>query len=159
MARAQSRIESAGGGAAGNAMMLHEFSQLKTPDQFAAKMVHVLKGRAMYKDTMLKWRVPFTSTLHTCLTVLERTKAKDSPHLVAKECFKRVLRVMGDKPSSTPEADAEYLLGLVLRDAPLRDEIYCQLLKQLTENQVRYSAFSCFSAFLLACVLACLRAC
>ena len=36
------------------------------PIHVGGAMVHVLKGRAMYKDTMLKWRVPFTSTLHTC---------------------------------------------------------------------------------------------
>ena len=102
-----------------------------------AKFDGTPKSWPSFKETMLKWRVPFTNTLQTCLTRLERRKDKQSPHLVAKECFAHILKVMGDKQSATPEVDAEFVLAHALRDEPLRNEIYCQLLKQLTDNQVR----------------------
>ena len=79
MARAKARIEAAGG------RQLNDFSQLKTPEEFAQKMVHVFKGRAMYKETMLKARA-IHKYAAACRIRLER-KDKQSPHLVAKNAL------------------------------------------------------------------------
>jgi hypothetical protein len=57
------------------------------------------------------------STIHTCLTRLDRTKESNSPHLQAKFLFKSVLRVMGDSQDDQPEIHAENILK-VLSFAP-----------------------------------------
>jgi hypothetical protein len=92
---------------------LNGYEGLKTPEEYAGKFTvgHLLRGRTTYKENMMKWRRPMGSTMYTCLTRLPRTDRDDSPHLVAKKMFGAVMRVMGDKASGAPEADAAMALS------------------------------------------------
>ncbi|XP_077717373.1 unconventional myosin-VIIb isoform X4 [Canis aureus] len=54
----------------------------------------------------------------------------------------RILRYMGDYPSRqawTSVELADQIFSLALQESALRDEVYCQILKQLTHNTTRYS--------------------
>ncbi|XP_043287934.1 myosin-VIIa-like isoform X2 [Venturia canescens] len=82
-----------------------------------------------------------------------RTPVK-APHL-AKICelendlaqqavgiFSSILKYMGDLPSNRQKLATEYtdlIFKPALEHAILRDEIYCQLIRQLTENRIRLS--------------------
>ncbi|KAF0879428.1 MYO7B protein, partial [Crocuta crocuta] len=53
-----------------------------------------------------------------------------------------ILRYMGDYPSRqawTPVDLTDQIFSLALQESALRDEVYCQILKQLTHNTKRYS--------------------
>lgn len=67
------------------------------------------------------------------MTDLEKPLAK-----IAIKCFKNLQRVMGDRrPSMSIKSQLDVIrnhIGLALREPALRDELYLQLLKQVTEN-------------------------
>ncbi|XP_045633678.1 unconventional myosin-VIIb isoform X3 [Ursus americanus] len=61
---------------------------------------------------------------------------------LACQIFIAILRYMGDYPSRQAWTSVELtdqIFSLALQDSALQDEVYCQILKQLTHNTKRYS--------------------
>eukprot|EP00158_Paraphelidium_tribonemae_P003193 Partr_v1_DN25949_c0_g1_i3_m68372 putative Rho GTPase activating protein 39 len=73
-------------------------------------------------------------------------------HKEAIKCFKGVQKVMGDRPTKlkNPEEIQELLL-VGINKGELRDELYCQVLKQLSENPRPESIIKGWE--LLACIV------
>lgn len=56
--------------------------------------------------------------------------------------FSNILKYMGDLPSNRQRLGTEYtdlIFKPALEHQPLRDEVYCQIIRQLTENKIRLS--------------------
>uniref|UniRef100_A0A8C3X1R9 Unconventional myosin-VIIb n=1 Tax=Catagonus wagneri TaxID=51154 RepID=A0A8C3X1R9_9CETA len=74
--------------------------------------------------------------------LLRRVHANAELRDVACQIFNAILRYMGDYPSRQAWTSLELtdqIFSLALQDAALQDEVYCQILKQLTHNTKRYS--------------------
>merc|ERR1711871_1333572 len=81
---------------------------------------------------MLRWT---NEPIHTSLTRLE------SPSLrkLATRIFKNILGYMGDRQYSYPILLAQEVTRCGLENHGIRDEIYCQIVKQLIDNPQRSS--------------------
>jgi len=107
----------------GKMFVFEQFGGLRKPDEFSkAKLL----GREALKLGMLKWT---KSPIPTSLTTLDPVTAKSATRL-----FKNVLGFMGDRPLPYPNSLAQDLLEQCLATPDLRNEVYCQIIKQLTEN-------------------------
>ncbi|XP_054555587.1 unconventional myosin-VIIb isoform X2 [Talpa occidentalis] len=74
--------------------------------------------------------------------LLKRVHANAELQDVACQIFIAILRYMGDYPSRQAWTSLELtdqIFTLALQDTALQDEVYCQILKQLTNNTKRYS--------------------
>ncbi|XP_057328761.1 myosin-VIIa-like [Microplitis mediator] len=61
---------------------------------------------------------------------------------LALEIFTSILRYMGDLPSNRQKIGTEYtdiIFKTALEHDDLRDEVYCQIIRQLTDNKIRLS--------------------
>ncbi|ELR21237.1 myosin1, putative [Acanthamoeba castellanii str. Neff] len=107
----------------GKMFVFEQFGGLRKPEDFAkAKLL----GREALKLGMFKWT---KSPIPTSLTTLDQLAVKSATRL-----FKNVLGFMGDRPLPYPNALAQDLLEQCLAAPELRNEVYCQIIKQLTEN-------------------------
>ncbi|XP_029790630.1 unconventional myosin-VIIb [Suricata suricatta] len=74
--------------------------------------------------------------------LLKRVYANTELRDPACQIFIAILRYMGDYPSRqawTPVDLTNQIFSLALQESALQDEVYCQILKQLTHNTKRYS--------------------
>ena len=72
------------------------------------------------------------TALATSLTVMEDPEGQRAKK--AGFLFKSLLMCMGEKKTSTPDLTAFEIVSCGYEDPHMRAEIYCQLIKQLTEN-------------------------
>ncbi|OXU26252.1 hypothetical protein TSAR_006991 [Trichomalopsis sarcophagae] len=74
--------------------------------------------------------------------LLAKLSNNDKQFQQAIQIFTNILRYTGDLPSnrqSTATEITDQIFGIALQDELLRDEIYCQLMRQLTDNKIRLS--------------------
>ncbi|XP_015109747.1 myosin-VIIa [Diachasma alloeum] len=87
-------------------------------------------------------------------TLFKHTRTPMKAALLARVCedqelsqlavaiFTNILRYMGDLPSNRQRLGTEYtdlIFAPALEHSHLRDEVYCQIIRQLTENKIRLS--------------------
>jgi hypothetical protein len=96
---------------------------LKNVDKFSsAKLI----GKEKLRDTMLKW------TKEPIPTTLTNTDKADTTR--GAKLFKNVLGWMGDRQLSYPIMLLQDIIKKAIQYPGLRDEVYCQTIKQLTGN-------------------------
>jgi myosin heavy subunit len=99
------------------------YPSLRTPDDFAKG---VLLQKRKLKEGMLKWQ---QTLIPRSLTELEPENSK-----IAVQVHKSLLGYMGDKSMAFPATLAQDILQKGLEQPQLRDEIYLQVMKQLSSN-------------------------
>lgn len=109
-------------------LSLKHFPNLKSPEDFAKRFGI---NWSKYKEKMLCFYHPTFGKIHTSLTVLNSADTKKSTYL-----FKNIFGIMGDKVYTSEALDGllSDLLEQGLNNTQIRDEVYCQLCKQLTQN-------------------------
>jgi hypothetical protein len=122
--------------AQGENFALEHFPKLKTPEEFAKRFGLTF---SRYKVNMLHHYNPTFGKMHTSLTTLEDQLAPDGKTPLSKVAllmFKNVFGIFGDKNYTNVDALLEELLATGLQTPDLVDEMYCQVMKQLTQNPV-----------------------
>jgi len=109
----------------GDLIRWNKYGNFRTPEQYANAQLMPF-GREALRLGMLKWT---KKPIPTSLTNMSSTYAK-----MASKLFKNILGYMGDRSLSYPVMLAQDLLNQALETPEIRDEIYCQIIKQLTEN-------------------------
>mmetsp|Transcript_41208 Transcript_41208/g.68864 ORF Transcript_41208/g.68864 Transcript_41208/m.68864 type:complete len:1215 (-) Transcript_41208:481-4125(-) len=107
---------------------IKNFSRLRKPQGWAS-LKFLCLDRKKLEAGMMKFE---KNKIHASLTNLEKHHEKD-----ARTIFKTIQAFMGDRRfDSTPEHLAGDILNKVLEEnnQPLMDEVYMQLIKQLTNN-------------------------
>ncbi|XP_048201605.1 unconventional myosin-VIIb [Perognathus longimembris pacificus] len=107
--------------------------------------------RALEKETISKAVLPSTrsrghlwaySSEPLRQPLLKRVHDKVDLRDIACQIFLAILKYMGDYPSrqAWPTLElTDQIFSLALQDSALQEEVYCQILKQLTNNSNRYS--------------------
>ena len=106
--------------------------------QFDLSQFYRLKPRALFakrygvtdnnlRKNMLHWT---EQPIHTSLLRLESPEIKR----LATRYFKNILGYMGDRQYSYPVILAHELITAGIENVELRDELYCQMMKQLSKN-------------------------
>ncbi|KAJ1961425.1 hypothetical protein IWQ62_003876 [Dispira parvispora] len=92
-----------------------------------------------HKQGLFRRRVPIQHMLRFSVTSLKKPllRLPKAQHQNARRCFKVIQRIMSDRSRSVlanDNTDTQWLVGNGLNISVLRDEIYLQLCKQLTDN-------------------------
>jgi hypothetical protein len=103
---------------------LDKFGRVKPPHMFSTRYPPTL---SLSQSGLLRFQ---TEPLHTSLTLLQSADARRA----AVKTFRNILAFMGDRPLSKPVALGHEVLALGHAVPELRDEIFLQLLKQLSGN-------------------------
>ena len=105
---------------------LKNYANVKPPRLFAK--CHGVRKPGLERNMLLHTRRP----LHTCLTRMDDPRARRA----ALHLFKNVLGYCGDRPGTGmyPAMLAREILDTGTDMPELRDEIYVQIMKQLTDN-------------------------
>ncbi|XP_053452789.1 unconventional myosin-VIIb isoform X2 [Nycticebus coucang] len=127
------------------------------PEEQPRKKLHTLEEfsyeffRAPEKGTASRAVLPLVSTRGHLWAfspeplrqpLLKRVHANVDLRDIACRAFVAILRYMGDYPSRQvwPTLElTDQIFSLALQDSSLQDEVYCQILKQLTHNSNRHS--------------------
>ncbi|XP_035917611.1 myosin-VIIa-like isoform X1 [Anopheles stephensi] len=71
--------------------------------------------------------------------LLERLQTDRAKCDTAVMIFTFILKYMGDLPKSREQIDVAKIFTPAMKDDLLRDEVYCQIMRQLTENKIQIS--------------------
>lgn len=118
---------------------LARFRNLRTGQDFAAKSV--LKKKKVMANMLYHSK----SALPRSLTSLDA-----SLDAMAVELFKSVQGFMGDRTLQFPDTLASEVVEAAAYNRDLRDELFCQLIKQLTRNQDKNT---CSRGWQLMCLI------
>ena len=123
---------------AGDMFKFQKFIKLYTPVDWAACKLISFNREELAKG-MLKWsKDPFHQSLLELVgpdgKPLLAPDMKTKYSSMACRMFKNVLGYMGDRKINYPETLATEIMSICLANPPLRDEMYLQLCKQLSNN-------------------------
>lgn len=121
----------------------HNISEFKL-DGFASKYFSQHRKGIFRRKVPIEQMLVYHKTLSGPMMVLNKVLHKD-----ALKCFKYIYKVM-DKVIDNREEEIQNLLNKGIHHGELRDEIYVQIMKQLTDNPSRESTFKGWS---LLCVV------
>lgn len=107
----------------GDSFVFTQCGRLKTQSEFARGK---LLGKDKVKAGMMSWS---KQQIHTSLTRIGNEHVKQA--LIIN---KDLLGYLGDKIMSFPEMLAVEIIQIGVQTPELRDEVYCQVIKQLTDN-------------------------
>jgi len=108
------------------------FTQIKTYgfDEYAKK------NFMEHRRGLFRKKIPLESLLCWSKQSIRKPLLKSSRNYYkdALRCFSLIQRILGDKNSNSNLNDVQKLLDIGLNNANIRDEIYCQVCKQLNKN-------------------------
>ncbi|XP_051874537.1 unconventional myosin-VIIa-like [Pristis pectinata] len=102
-------------------------------------------SRAVFPKAHVKDRIWACSREPLRLPLLKKVCANPEMVQVACQAFIAIMKYMGDYPGKLSKAGTQLtdqIFSRALQEEALQDEIYCQIMKQLTDNQNRYSVDS-----------------
>nr|XP_040150133.1 unconventional myosin-VIIb isoform X1 [Ictidomys tridecemlineatus]XP_040150134.1 unconventional myosin-VIIb isoform X1 [Ictidomys tridecemlineatus] len=111
----------------------YEFFRTPEKETVSRAMMPLARTRGhLWAYSLEPLRQPLLKRVH------DRADLRDA----ACQIFQAILKYMGDYPSrqAWPTLElTDQIFSLPLQDSALQDEVYCQILKQLTQNSNRYS--------------------
>jgi len=102
------------------------YHRLREPEEFANASFAFWK-REELAASMLRWT---SSQIKTSLTQLDQQNAKS-----AVKIHRSILGYCGDRPNPSPDSLAYEIISNGVTQVEMRDEIYLQIMKQLTGNE------------------------
>jgi len=133
----------------GDSFVLSQSKKLKSAVEFA-------RGKLFGKDALIAGFLLYSKEpIHTSMTNIELIEEVPKEHqkqLVkqATKIHKNILGFCGDRQLSYPTMLAKEVLQKGLEEPHLRDEIYCQLVKQLSSNPTPSSVSQAWKLMRLA---------
>jgi len=111
---------------------VQNYSRLKRPDEWAAERFFNFSSEE-FSAKMLKHT---RETIHAPLTEIKASDPEASKRLKKKACtcFSMIQKYMGDRKDKDDVGTGREVVAEGLSTPLLRDEIYLQIIKQLTEN-------------------------